>query len=148
MRVGYAPFLHDIADDVLLGMAVPAPIARLAGGAPALEPPRYAAQFDALVETARAGSRRVSVLLGPNAPQRCSPAAWELWQSLRERHGVYVHTHLMETQAQAVIGARNWPGGLVAEMARQGLLGEWLSVAMASGSPRPNATCWRRIALP
>ena len=129
LRVGYAPFLHDVADDVLLGMAVPAPVARLAGGAPALDPRRYAAQFDALVETARAGSGRVSVLLGPNAPQRCSPAAWELWQSLRERHGVYVHTHLMETRAQAVIGAGNWPGGLVAEMARQGLLGEWLSVA-------------------
>ena len=129
LRVGYAQFLHDVADDALLGMAVPAPVARLAGGAPALDPPRYAAQFDALVETARAGSGRVSVLLGPNAPQRCSPAAWELWQSLRERHGVCVHTHLMETRAQAVIGAGNWPGGLVAEMARQGLLGEWLSVA-------------------
>src|SRR6516162_6266448 len=129
LRVGYAPFLHDVADDALLGMAVPAPVARLADGAPALDPPRYASQFDALVETARAGSGRVSVLLGPNAPQRCSPAAWELWRSLRERHGVYVHIHLMETRAQAVIGARSWPGGLVAEMARQGLLGEWLSVA-------------------
>jgi len=121
LRVGYAPFLHDVADDVLLGMAVPAPVARLAGGAPALDPPRYAAQFDALVETARAGSGRISVLLGPNAPQRCSPAAWELWRSLRERHGVCVHTHLMETRAQAVIGARSWPGGLVAEMARHGI---------------------------
>jgi 5-methylthioadenosine/S-adenosylhomocysteine deaminase len=129
LRVGYAPFLHDVADDALLGMAVPAPVARLAGGAPALEPSRYAAQFAELFEAARGGSGRVSVLLGPNAPQRCSPAAWELWRSLHERHGVYVHTHLMETRAQAAIGARGWAGGLVAEMARQGLLGEWLSVA-------------------
>jgi 5-methylthioadenosine/S-adenosylhomocysteine deaminase len=129
LRVGYAPFLHDVADDALLGMAVPEPVARAAGGAPPLDPPRYAAQFAALVETARAGSGRVSVLLGPNAPQRCSPAAWELWRSLRERHAVSVHTHLMETRAQAAIGARGWPGGLVAEMGRQGLLGEWLSVA-------------------
>jgi len=129
LRVGYAPFLHDVADDTLLGLAVPEPVARLAGGAPSLDPPQYAAQFGALVETARAGSGRVSVLLGPNAPQRCSPTAWELWRSLRERHGVCVHTHLMETRAQAAIGARGWPGGLVAAMARQGLLGEWLSVA-------------------
>jgi len=35
---------------------------------------------------------RVSVLLGPNAPQRCSPAAWRLWRDLRDRHGVGVHT--------------------------------------------------------
>ena len=129
LRVGYAPFLHDVADDALLGLALPATVAGLAGGAPLLDPPRYAAQFAALSETARAGSGRVSVLLGPNAPQRCSPAAWELWRSLRERHGVLVHTHLMETRAQAGIGSRGWLGGLVAKMARRGLLGEWLSVA-------------------
>jgi 5-methylthioadenosine/S-adenosylhomocysteine deaminase len=129
LRVGYAPFLHDVADDALLGMTVPAPVARLAGGAPPLDPPHYAAEFGALVETARSGSGRVFVMLGPNAPQRCSPSAWELWRSLRERHGVFVHTHLMETRAQAAIGARGWAGGLVAEMGRQGLLGEWLSVA-------------------
>ena len=128
LRIGYAPFLHDVADDTLLGLAVPADVADIAGGAPSLDPPRYAAQFAALVETARAGSGRVSVLLGPNAPQRCSPSAWELWRTLRERHGVAVHTHLMETRAQAGIGAR-WPGGLIAEMERRGLLGEWLSAA-------------------
>jgi cytosine/adenosine deaminase-related metal-dependent hydrolase len=129
LRVGYAPFLHDVADDVLLELALPAPVAGLAGGAPPLDPPAYAAEFAALVETARARSGRVSMLLGPNAPQRCSPAAWELWRLLRERHAVPVHTHLMETRAQAAIGSRGWPGGLVAEMERQGLLGEWLSVA-------------------
>ena len=129
LRVGYAPFLHDVADDALLGLSVPAPVAGLAGGTAPLDPPRYAAEFAALVATAQAGSGRVSVLLGPNAPQRCSPAAWELWRSLRERHAVPIHTHLMETRAQAGIGARGWPGGLVAEMERQGLLGEWLSVA-------------------
>ena len=129
LRVGYAPFLHDVADDALLGLALPATVAGLAGGAPLVDAPRYAAQFAALSETARAGSGRVSVLLGPNAPQRCSPAAWELWRSLRERHGVLVHTHLMETRAQAGIGSRGWLGGLVAKMARRGLLGEWLSVA-------------------
>jgi 5-methylthioadenosine/S-adenosylhomocysteine deaminase len=129
LRVGYAAFLHDVADDTLLRMAMPAPVASLAGGVPSLDPPRYAARFAELVETARTGSGRVSVLLGPNAPQRCSPTAWQLWRALREAHGVGVHTHLMETRAQAAIGERGWPGGLVAEMARQGMLGEWLSVA-------------------
>ena len=129
LRVGYAVFLHDVADDALLELAVPEPVASLAGGVPSLDPQRYAAHFAELMETARAGSGRVSVLLGPNAPQRCSPAAWQLWRSLREAHGVGVHTHLMETRTQAGIGQRGWPGGLVAEMERQRLLGEWLSVA-------------------
>ena len=129
LRVGYAVFLHDVADDALLELAVPEPVASLAGGVPSLDPQRYAAHFAELMETARAGSGRVSVLLGPNAPQRCSPTAWQLWRSLREAHGVGVHTHLMETRTQARIGQRGWPGGLVAEMERQRLLGEWLSVA-------------------
>ena len=128
LRVGYAPFLHDVADDALLGLSVPAEVADISAGMPPLDPPAYAAQFAGLIEAARAGSGRVTVLLGPNAPQRCSPTAWELWRSLRERHGVAVHTHLMETRAQAAVGTR-WPGGLVAEMERQGLLGKWLSVA-------------------
>jgi 5-methylthioadenosine/S-adenosylhomocysteine deaminase len=71
---------------------------------------------------------RISVLVGPNAPQRCSPSAWALWRELRDRHGVAVHTHLMETSGQAAVGAR-WPGGLVVEMERQGLLDDRLSVA-------------------
>ena len=129
LRVGYAPFLHDVADDELLGLALPDPVARLGGGPQPLDEDAYAARFTSLVEAARAGSGRVAVLLGPNAPQRCSQAAWRLWRSLRERHGVAVHTHLMETRTQAEIGARRWPNGLVAEMQRQGLLDERLSVA-------------------
>jgi 5-methylthioadenosine/S-adenosylhomocysteine deaminase len=129
LRVGYAPFLHDVADDELLGFSLPEAAARLGGGAPKLDEDAYSGHFAALVEAAREGSGRVSVLLGPNAPQRCSPAAWRLWRSLRERHGVSAHTHLMETRAQAEIGARRWPNGLVSEMERQGLLDEALSVA-------------------
>jgi 5-methylthioadenosine/S-adenosylhomocysteine deaminase len=71
----------------------------------------------------------VSVLLGPNAPQRCSQAAWALWRTLRDRHGVGVHTHLLETHAQAKFGEQRWPGGTIAEMARQDLLDGALSVA-------------------
>ena len=77
----------------------------------------------------RAGSGRVRPLLGPNAPQRCSPRAWEVWRRLRDRHGVPVHTHLLETRAQARLGHGTWPGGTVMEMERQGLLDSRLSVA-------------------
>lgn len=80
------------------------------------------------VQQARAGSGRVRPLLGPNAPQRCSPLAWDVWRCLRDRHDVPVHTHLLETRAQRLAGMR-WPGGTVAEMERQGLLDERLSVA-------------------
>ncbi len=129
LRVGYAAFLHDIGDYDLLALELPNELNSLVGSTPVLDPAAYAARFAAIVEAARAGSGRVSVLLGPNAPQRCSPAAWALWRTLRDRHGVAVHTHLLETHAQAKLGQQRWPGGTVAEMARQDLLNGELSVA-------------------
>ena len=126
LRVGYAAFLHDISDYDLLGMTLPP---ELAGGLPPLDADAYAARFAGILSVARGGSGRVSVQLGPNAPQRCSPAAWALWKTLRERHGVNVHIHLMETSVQQEIGRRRGPGGLVAEMERCGLLEDGLSAA-------------------
>jgi 5-methylthioadenosine/S-adenosylhomocysteine deaminase len=126
LRVCWAAFLHDISDDTLMSLEPPPAVAQLAGGTPPFDADAYAQRFGELVQGARLG--RVSVMLGPNAPQRCSPAAWASWRELRDRHGVGVHTHLMETRAQAAVGAR-WPGGLVAEMERQGLLDDRLSIA-------------------
>jgi 5-methylthioadenosine/S-adenosylhomocysteine deaminase len=136
MRVAYAPFLHDVSDYDLLGISLPDVLVPLAGGPPPLDQDAYAEEFGALVACARAGSGRVRVQLGPNAPQRCSPPAWALWRKLRDRHDVAVHTHLLESRAQASLN-RRWPDGLVAEMAREGMLegrltcahGVWLTNA-------------------
>jgi 5-methylthioadenosine/S-adenosylhomocysteine deaminase len=126
LRVSYAAFLHDISDYDLLNMTLPP---GMAGGLPPVDPDLYAARFAELLGIAHAGSGRVGIQLGPNAPQRCSPAAWALWKTLRDRHGVRVHVHLMETRAQAEIGKRRGPDGLVAEMQRFGLLDDGLSAA-------------------
>jgi 5-methylthioadenosine/S-adenosylhomocysteine deaminase len=136
LRVAYAPFLHDVSDYDLLDLPLPDTLLSVVGRPPPLDAESYSRNFGILAETARAGSGRVQVQLGPNAPQRCSPLAWALWRTLRDRHGVAVHTHLLETRAQASLN-RNWPGGLVAEMQRQGMLegrltcahGVWLSDA-------------------
>lgn len=126
LRVCWAAFLHDISDYTLMDLKLPPAVARLAGGTPPFDADRFAQRFGEFVQADKPD--RVAVMLGPNAPQRCSPAAWALWRDLRDRHGVGVHTHLMETRIQAAIGAR-WPDGLVAEMERQGLLDSGLSVA-------------------
>lgn len=147
LRVGYAPFLHDVSDYELMDLPLPpslADIARL----PKLYEPAYEARFDAIVSAARAGSGRVVPMLGPNAPQRCSQAAWALWRRLRDRHAVPVHTHLLETRAQRQAGNHRWPGGIVAEMHRQDLLegnlslahGIWLDPADADLLARSHAT--------
>jgi 5-methylthioadenosine/S-adenosylhomocysteine deaminase len=126
LRVRYAAFLHDISDYDLLNMTLPG---GMAGGLPPVDADAYAVRFAELLGLARAGSGRVNIQLGPNAPQRCSPAAWALWKTLRDRHSVRVHVHLMETRAQGEIGRRRGPDGLVAEMQRFGLLDDGLSAA-------------------
>lgn len=128
MRVAYAPMLHDRHDHDLLGFDLPAHVRRGVEGAGFATRDAISAAIDELVAATR-GDERVRVLLGPNAPQRCSPELLALWASLRDRHGLGVHTHLLETRAQATLARRLWPDGMVAELGRRGLLAPGLSVA-------------------
>jgi len=128
MRVGFAPFLHDVHDHDFLGFDLP-PALRARLTTPFAPHDRLAALFRDLAAQARGDAGRVAILLGPNAPQRCTPALLALWRSLRDTLGLGVHTHLLETRPQALRARAVWPGGLVAEMARQGLLAPGLGVA-------------------
>ncbi len=127
MRVGFAPFFHDTHDHDLLGFEIPA---ALRAGVEGLGFPPADLVGDVFAQLAAAdGGARVKILLGPNAPQRCSPGLLDLWARLRDQHGFGSHTHLLETRAQAIACARHWPDGIVAEMDRRGLLDERLAVA-------------------
>jgi cytosine/adenosine deaminase-related metal-dependent hydrolase len=127
MRVGFAPFFHDTHDHDLLGFDLPP---ALRAGVEGLGFPPADLVADIFAQLAAAdGGARVHVLLGPNAPQRCSPGLLDIWARLRARHGFGSHTHLLETRAQAIACARHWPDGIVVEMDRRGLLDERLAVA-------------------
>lgn len=65
-----------------------------------------------------------------------SPAVRALWRTLRDRHGVLMHTFLPETEAQASRNTR-WKGGLVARMVGAALLD--------GGRPVPIACGWNRL---
>ncbi len=128
LRVGFAPMLHDLHDHTLMGFDLPAALRERieGGGFPAHD--AYAAAFRELAQELR-GDARVRLLLGPNAPQRCSSELLALWGRLRDQLTLPVHTHLLETRAQAIMCRALWPEGVVAELARRGLLGPGLSVA-------------------
>jgi 5-methylthioadenosine/S-adenosylhomocysteine deaminase len=128
MRVAFAPFMHDVFDHEFLRVALPLEIRAALDTAPRSEPAGAERMYRDLASRWR-GRRRVTILLGPNAFQRCSPGLIEVWRRLAADPGLHAHTHLLETRAQAVRGAAVWPGGTVAEMARVGLLSERLSVA-------------------
>lgn len=129
LRVGYAPFLHDRSDHDLLGVTLPDDL-NAAFGAPQRAAQDVAGLYRRLVRDWQ-GHDRVAVMLGPNAPQRCSPALLDLWRQLADELDLRAHTHLCETRPQAEYGQRSWPGGVVGEMARRGLLNDRLSVAHA-----------------
>jgi len=129
LRVAYAPFLHDRSDHDLFGVALPADL-RPAFDAPNRPPETIADFFRRLVREWQGRDRRLTVMLGPNAPQRCSPALLELWRHLAAELDLRVHTHLCETMPQARYGQTEW-GGTVHGMARHGLLNDRLSVAHA-----------------
>jgi 5-methylthioadenosine/S-adenosylhomocysteine deaminase len=129
LRVGYAAFLQDISDYTLLHTPLPPDLVPLIGGPPQLDAPAVATSFAEMHHTTRAGSGRVTLQLGPNAPQRCSLAAWTLWRQLRDRHDLRVHVHLMETHLQQHIGQRDYRDGLIATMHGQGLLDGGITAA-------------------
>lgn len=129
MRVGIAPFIQDIPDHEFLKFDLSADLpAELITHRP--QPPKesrnflndFFAGFDDLPS-------RLTGMIGPNAPQRCSPDLWQVWRDMQEKHDALVHTHLLETEAQALRSHQIWEGGLVGEMARQNLLNEKVSVA-------------------
>src|SRR5439155_653918 len=128
MHVASAPFMHDVFDHEFLQIALPPEIRAALESAPRADATGAERMYRELAGRWH-GHRRVTILLGPNAFQRCSPPLLEVWRRLARDPGFHAHTHLLETRAQAVRGRVVWPGGTVAEMARVGLLGERLSVA-------------------
>ena len=130
LRVAFAPFFADLLDEDLLHIPLDrAVLARLSPLAPRNVGEMRASLLALHAAVARHGDGRLAFLLGPNAPQRCSDAAWDMWTDLRERLGVGSHTHLLETLPQRLHSDRRWPGGLVAALADRDLLDARSSVA-------------------
>jgi 5-methylthioadenosine/S-adenosylhomocysteine deaminase len=129
MRVGFAPMMQDVPDHRILGLEMPPDLRRrLEAAAPqtASEVERF---FRDLAAESTGRDRLVTLMLGPNAPQRCSPALLDVWRRLAGELGLPAHTHCLETLPQAAAGRRAWPGGTVGEMARNGLLDARLTIA-------------------
>ncbi len=72
---------------------------------------------------------RLSVYLGPSGPQRCSAAMLGQVAELANSLDVGVHTHLLETRAQAIAPTPSGEGSWVDVLAAAGLLTSRLSVA-------------------
>ncbi len=72
---------------------------------------------------------RIGIFPAPSNPIRCSDALLRMCQELAERHGVGVHTHLLETRIQSEIARRQYGCTMVQHLDRLGLLTHRLSCA-------------------
>lgn len=129
MRVAFAPFMHDVLDHEFLALALPPAIRATLDASPRTDAADAERMYRDLARRWHGRAGRITLALGPNAFQRCSPGLVATWRRLGDELGLPVHTHLVETRAQAARGRAVWPGGTVAEMARRGLLNERLSLA-------------------
>lgn len=129
MRVGFAPFMHDLHDHAILDVELPEELRRRVEGARRPTGEEYGALFRRLKKDWHGKDGRITIFLGPNAPQRCSPELWRAWRDLAAELDLGAHTHLLETQPQSRAGKSKFPGGIVAEMKRRDVLNDRLSVA-------------------
>ena len=130
LNVGFAPFFADLLDEDILKIPFDRDVMqRLMPMASRTPGEIEAGILDLHGEVARNGGGRVRLLLGPNAPQRCSDALLDAWCRLKDETGAGSHTHLLETLPQRRASDRRWPGGVVAALRHRGLLDPGLSVA-------------------
>jgi 5-methylthioadenosine/S-adenosylhomocysteine deaminase len=75
------------------------------------------------------GRERVQLLLGVDGPQRCTPHLLELTGDFAARHGIGLHTHVLESKTQALVAPADCDGSFVAYLDRFGLIGPKSSLA-------------------
>jgi 5-methylthioadenosine/S-adenosylhomocysteine deaminase len=97
----------------------------------AVMPPPHAPYFAMMEEvvTAWRGHARVGVMLGVDGAQRCTPDLLERTGDFARRHGVGLHTHLLEGKTQVLVAPPAYGGSFVALLDRYGLIGPKSSLA-------------------
>jgi cytosine/adenosine deaminase-related metal-dependent hydrolase len=94
--------------------------------------PPLADDYFAMMEEVAAtwgGQDRLHLMLGVDGPQRCTSRLLELTGDFAARHGVGLHTHLLEAKTQAWMAPPEFGGSFVAYLDHFGLIGPKSSLA-------------------
>lgn len=132
LRVAVAPMVSDIeahltvpVDTDRFGGCLPSPLPQVASLSNIRD------EMEHFLRMWNVPDARVSVMLGPSGPQRCTPALLELCRDLSAAHGVGLHTHLLETRQQALFALEKFGRSMVDELDRLDLLDARFSGAHA-----------------
>jgi 5-methylthioadenosine/S-adenosylhomocysteine deaminase len=72
---------------------------------------------------------RMQVMIGVDGPQRCTIRLLEMTGDFSAKHGIGLHTHLLEAKTQALMAPTDNQGSFVAHLDRFGLIGPKSSLA-------------------
>lgn len=72
---------------------------------------------------------RLRFMVAPSAPQRCTADMLQACYELALRHGVPMHTHVLETKTQAMTGPEFYGKSLIAHLHDLGVLGPNTTIA-------------------
>ncbi len=91
-------------------------------------PAAYFELMDALLHW-RGHAGRLDLMLGVDGPQRCSEKLLQDTGEYSQRHGIGLHTHLLEAKTQRMVAPAATGGSLAALLERHALLGPAASLA-------------------
>ncbi len=127
LRVGVAPMIGDLDFAESLPKHLIGNVELPTGQS--FEPSMLAALMEGFIERSRGRSPRIMPMLGPSAPQRCSDEYLATNVELADRYGVGLHTHLLETKSQVVVGHALYGRSTVEHLDALGVLGPHTSLA-------------------
>lgn len=96
---------------------------------PAITPETYIEYCTAAFETFHGRADRISFMIAPSAPQRCTPALMQACRDFAAGHNIPYHSHVLETKTQAVTGRMTFGKSLIAYMDDLGLLNANTTIA-------------------
>lgn len=129
IRVGFAPMMHDLPDHQFLPVELPVKLRKKLDESTPMSVEEMRVFYKSLFNNWHQKNNKVQILVGPNAPQRCSREMLTLCKELSNHEGALIHTHLLETRIQKEIGDSTFPGGIIGRLQEQQLLSRQLSAA-------------------
>ncbi|MED3623479.1 amidohydrolase family protein [Neobacillus thermocopriae] len=129
LKIGFAPMMHDVFDHYFLPVSLPLNIKEKLEAVKPNSPKVMREYYTNLIKNWHQKKGKISILLGPNAPQRCTDEMLNLCEELSKQEDLFIHTHLLETEIQKRVGDRAFTDGIIGRLKKYKLLSSKLSTA-------------------